>query len=125
MMEVTTVGLENNFLYHVQDMQNQYVEYDATLLDHAGNKKCRSVKASLLVRELIANEVDERTLTKFKTDKEKTDHLDSLECWQKEENLTQKKNTRILFVRSQEEFIRCVWIAIFTMLCQLTKLVGS
>lgn len=85
MMAVNVAGLEKHFFYHGPGIQRKWIETNKALLNFVASKYGQSVKVSLEVREMVVTEVNKSLLRKFKTKKEKTDYLATLEFWEKEE----------------------------------------
>ena len=65
-MTVNIVGLEKYFFCFGQGMQKHWVDSNR-VLNQVGNKFGQSVKASLMLGELVLTEIDESLTPKFKT----------------------------------------------------------
>lgn len=65
-------------------MQKNWIEVDRSLLDYVATKYRQSVKASLVRDKLTVTEIDEDMLLRFKTQKDKDNHLGKLELWKQE-----------------------------------------
>ena len=77
------LGLDKCKFYCRNDMQNQWVEINTTIIfDCIVAKFCRRVKVSLIAGKLVVTEFDESMLPKFKKEEDKTSHLEKLEHWE-------------------------------------------
>ena len=51
------------------------------LMDYVGNNFSQSVKVSMLSRNMIVTEVDDKLIPKFKTEEDKKMHVEGLKNW--------------------------------------------
>ena len=78
-MKVNIVGLENYVFSFGQGMQKHWVDSNRAFLTHVVNKFGQSVKASLMMGELVVTEIDKSLIPKFKMEGEEDKHLKKLE----------------------------------------------
>ena len=71
---------ERKFHYG-RGMKQNWAENKVVLLDYVVNKFGQSVEVSILSGKIIVTEVDNKLISKFKTEDDKNMHVEALECW--------------------------------------------
>ena len=71
-------ALEDKFFHYGSNMKSNWIEVGRSLLDYVGRKYGQSENSSLVEEVLTMTEVDQDVLPKFKTQKEKHEHIDAL-----------------------------------------------
>ena len=79
----TSLGLEKCKFVYGQGMQRMWVESNAIFLNWVAAKYGQSVKASLLLGEVLVSEVDEDVIPKFDTKEAEKVYLADLKYWEK------------------------------------------